>query len=87
MYINEQLECACLGVASHVSDLQTTSGVKDGLAQFWIDNLITRARDMQAAQPRRDHTDIQKELICWVRENEDKIMNPSLTLRGKTLRV
>ena len=38
--ITGQIWAACRGVAQTVSDLQTTTGVKDKTAQFWIDQVL-----------------------------------------------
>ncbi|OBZ68157.1 hypothetical protein A0H81_11959 [Grifola frondosa] len=45
--VKKQIYAAALGVASTVEAMQTESGVKDKLAEFWIQQLIARARDLQ----------------------------------------
>ncbi|KAI0365428.1 hypothetical protein BV20DRAFT_954196 [Pilatotrama ljubarskyi] len=45
--IEAQLRAAALGVASTVTHLQTASGVKDSLAEHWIQKLIVLAREKQ----------------------------------------
>ncbi|KAH9947866.1 hypothetical protein B0H21DRAFT_851701, partial [Amylocystis lapponica] len=45
--VTRQIETAALGVAKSVASLQTLSGVKDKLAEHWIQELISRAREMQ----------------------------------------
>ncbi|TFY66993.1 hypothetical protein EVJ58_g1912 [Rhodofomes roseus] len=45
--IKAQLLAACLGVQDAVDDMQTQSGVKDKIAQHWIEILIPRARALQ----------------------------------------
>ncbi|KAI0364661.1 hypothetical protein BV20DRAFT_955717, partial [Pilatotrama ljubarskyi] len=45
--IRAQFHAAALGVASTVSNLQTSSGVKDSLAEYWIQKLIVLAREKQ----------------------------------------
>lgn len=57
---------ATYGVASHVEDLQTLTGTKDKIAQYWIEILIPKAREMQAVIPRRKHKDISEELLTWL---------------------
>jgi len=80
--VKAQVRTACLGVAVTVERLQTETGVKDTYTQYWIDNLISRARDLKKAQPQRKPTEIQDELMVWVNENKTKIYNPFLTLEG-----
>lgn len=38
--LEKQVKLACSGVASHVKDSQTRTGVKDAYTQHWIDDLI-----------------------------------------------
>ncbi|CDO75374.1 hypothetical protein BN946_scf184767.g9 [Trametes cinnabarina] len=45
--IHAQLRAAALGVAKSVSDMQTLSGVKDPLAEYWIQKLISLAHEKQ----------------------------------------
>ncbi|KAI0665635.1 hypothetical protein C8Q78DRAFT_985916 [Trametes maxima] len=45
--IREQLFTACLGVQDGVDALQTKTGVKDKIAQYWIEQLIDKARSEQ----------------------------------------
>ncbi|KAI0364688.1 hypothetical protein BV20DRAFT_955723 [Pilatotrama ljubarskyi] len=45
--IREQLLAACLGVQEGVDQLQTKTGIKDKITQYWIDQLIPKARSMQ----------------------------------------
>ena len=48
--IKEQLFRACRGERGHVEELQTSTGVKDQIAQFWIEAVLSRA---QAEQKKR----------------------------------
>ena len=83
--VEKQVEIACLGVAQTVKDLQTKTGVKDAFTQYWIDQLIERARAIQKDQPERTAADIQAELMDWVAERQDKIYNPFLTMEGEPI--
>lgn len=69
-------------MASTVEKLQTDTGVKDAFTQYWIDNLISRARNLKKAHPQRRPVEIQEELMVWVNENKAVIYNPFLTLKG-----
>ncbi|KZT08876.1 uncharacterized protein LAESUDRAFT_735610 [Laetiporus sulphureus 93-53] len=46
----QQLHLVALGMASAVATRQTASGVKDKVAEHWIQTLITSARDQQQIQ-------------------------------------
>ncbi|KAL7280426.1 hypothetical protein ACG7TL_005354 [Trametes sanguinea] len=52
----KQLRQAGLGIAKAVSDMQTLSGVKDPLAEYWIQQLIARAREQQQIRIRNPAT-------------------------------
>jgi hypothetical protein len=45
--IINQLLTAALGVQGNVEELQTETGIKDKITQFWIGELLTRARALQ----------------------------------------
>lgn len=81
--IKSQVELACLGVAQNVQNAQTKSGVKDTYTQYWIDDLIGRARQLRKNRPERTATDIQQELLAWVHAHHSDIYNPFLTLAGE----
>ncbi|EMD40045.1 hypothetical protein CERSUDRAFT_45768 [Gelatoporia subvermispora B] len=42
--VKAQLDQAARGVAKSVQELQTQSGVKDRLAEYWVEQLLTRAQ-------------------------------------------
>ncbi|KAJ7221179.1 hypothetical protein C8J57DRAFT_1594096 [Mycena rebaudengoi] len=80
--LEKQVKLTCSGVIKHVKDSQTNTGVKDAFTQFWIDDIISRFKEMRKAEPDRSVQDIQKELIQWTLDNRDKIYSPFLTTAG-----
>ncbi|KAI9062110.1 hypothetical protein FKP32DRAFT_1726132, partial [Trametes sanguinea] len=78
--VKGQLAIACRGVEKHVKARQTLTGVKDMYTQSWIEDLIRRARDQKHRGQTGD--EVQRELLRWVDENEDIILNPCLQLPG-----
>lgn len=44
--VERQLKAAMLGVEATVTAMQTESGVKDAMAQYWIDRLLVRGREL-----------------------------------------
>lgn len=78
--MKEQLYLACRGKKTPVAALQTATGVKDPLAQFWIDGIINRTMKALETQPLDE---VEKSLRAWVDEHEHEIINSHLTLRGK----
>ncbi|KAF7367987.1 hypothetical protein MSAN_00864400 [Mycena sanguinolenta] len=80
--LEKQVHLACSGVAKHVTDSQTATGVKDIYTQFWIDQLISRFRNARKEQPNRSKQEIQEELIQWAIDNREKIYSPFLTMKG-----
>ena len=85
--VKSQVALSCLGIAQNVQNQQTKTGIKDGYTQFWIDDLIARARTLRKHHPGRTAIDIQTDLLTWVHENTDGIYNPFLTLDGEFLSV
>lgn len=81
--IKHQIELACLGIAQNVKIEQTKTGIKDAYTQYWIDDLIGRARKLRKDCPERTTTDIQNELLVWVYEHGSDIYNPFLILDGE----
>ncbi|KAJ7250963.1 hypothetical protein C8J57DRAFT_1437578 [Mycena rebaudengoi] len=71
--LERQVKLACSGVIKHVKDSQTRTGVKDTYTQFWIDQLISRFKEMKKNDPDRSVQDVQKELIQWTIDNREKI--------------
>ncbi|KAF7351461.1 hypothetical protein MSAN_01578200 [Mycena sanguinolenta] len=75
-----QIRLSTYGIASRVEALQTSTGTKDKIAQHWIDILIQKAREAQAASPSRDVDEISTELLIWLREQTNEPYNPLLDL-------
>lgn len=71
------------GVEKPISDMQTATGTKDKVAQYWIERLLTKSREMKRAQPDRSSESIADELKRWlILQPGDKI-NPLLSVAGK----
>ncbi len=83
--VEHQVESACLGIAQTVQNQQSGTGTKDAYTQFWIDDLIARARTLRHSHPERTAANIQAELLAWVRINRDGVYNAFLTLDGGCL--
>ncbi|KAJ7088921.1 hypothetical protein C8R44DRAFT_836011 [Mycena epipterygia] len=64
--LGDQVKLACSGVAQPVKDSQTRTGVKDMYTQYWIDELISRFKDIKKDDPARSNTNIQEELVQWL---------------------
>lgn len=63
-----------------IEALQTSTGVKDAFAQHWIEDLLTRHREMKGEG--LPLPEIQTKLEGWVKENGSRIYNAHLTTRG-----
>lgn len=77
------MNLACTGIAQHVTDQQTKTGVKDAYTEYWIKDLINRARKMKSANPERSNESIASELRQWVEDHRSEIYNPFLSHAGK----
>ncbi|KAJ7657132.1 hypothetical protein B0H17DRAFT_1263286 [Mycena rosella] len=80
--LEKQVKLGCSGVAKHVKDSQTETGVKDAYTQFWIDDWISRFKQMKKDEPNRPAEQIQAELVEWTIENREKNYGPFLTMKG-----
>ncbi|KAJ7750070.1 hypothetical protein DFH07DRAFT_869136 [Mycena maculata] len=80
--LHKQVELACLGVAQAVKDIQANTGVKDVYTTYWIEDLLRCSRELRKCGPNLDSADIVKELMDWVTENESKMYNPFLSMKG-----
>ncbi|KAF9468999.1 hypothetical protein BDZ94DRAFT_1357550 [Collybia nuda] len=54
--IKSQILAACLGVQDAIDVIQTATGVKDKTAQFWMEKLIIKARELQKERIRDSAT-------------------------------
>ncbi|KAJ7197752.1 hypothetical protein GGX14DRAFT_573901 [Mycena pura] len=88
--IKLQLQLACRGVQARVEENQTDTGVKDAYAQFWIQKILADAEARKVAARQHDPSklvrDIREEvshdLLQWVEEHFDDLVNPFLLLEG-----
>ncbi|KAI0309778.1 hypothetical protein OF83DRAFT_1179230 [Amylostereum chailletii] len=78
----QQVSKACTGIAAQVEERQTRTGVKDSYTQRWIVDLIARARNLKAERPDSTIEEIHGELMQWVGENQMKLFNPNLRIKG-----
>ncbi|KAJ7111881.1 hypothetical protein C8R44DRAFT_632476 [Mycena epipterygia] len=80
--LHKQIESACHGIEAAVKARQTDTGVKDAYTNYWIKDLLRRSHELKKGDPNLDSADIVKELMDWVKENESKIYNPFLSMKG-----
>jgi hypothetical protein len=83
--VEKQLDLATYGVAKSVSDLQTKTGVKDKIAQYWIEILIEKARDMATKNPTKPAAEISKELHEWLKSQTKRPYNALLDMPRELL--
>ncbi|KAJ7136616.1 hypothetical protein C8R44DRAFT_828518 [Mycena epipterygia] len=80
--LKKQVKLACSGVAQPIKNTQKDTGIKDTYTQHWIDHLLEQFKQKKQETPARSTTDIQKELIQWTLDNEEKIYSGFLTMKG-----
>lgn len=83
--IKRQIAQAMTGVASRVEDMQTASGTKDKIAQHWIEQLISKARETKSKHPGRSEAELVTEVNDWYKDQPGDKINPLLLLDGDTL--
>lgn len=81
--VAEQIELAMHGVAKSVEKRQTATGTKDKIAQYWIDILLDKARQMKSENRGRSSDDIADELRQWLNEQPGDKINPLLLVEGE----
>lgn len=78
----EQIRAATHGVKKVVADRQKDTGVKDKVAQYWIDILLQKCAEIRSKEPGRTIDDVSKELLAWLDEQPGDKINPLLDLAG-----
>lgn len=76
-----QLESATKGVAQTVKDLQKNSGVKDKIAQVFIDRIIDECRRTKKTIPHSQTADNQQGNLLPLHTTYSEKMNPLLSMR------
>jgi hypothetical protein len=80
--LDEQIQLSMLGVERPISLLQTATGTKDPIVQYWINILLLKAQQLKAASPDRSGQDIAMELHVWFDEQPGDKKNPLLSVLG-----
>ncbi|KAJ6608000.1 hypothetical protein B0H10DRAFT_1816685 [Mycena sp. CBHHK59/15] len=80
--LEDQIKLAMYGVEAPISRLQTATGVKDKVAQYWIDILLQKAREMKANSPGHTADSIAEELQAWLLKQPGDKVNPLLDISG-----
>ncbi|KAH8112205.1 hypothetical protein DFH11DRAFT_1545899 [Phellopilus nigrolimitatus] len=81
--IEAQLEAAMRGKTdSHISTLQTGTGIKDRMAQIWIDKLVARAKMIRSKSPLISEEELLVMQKKWLNEKTGSPYNPLLDLEG-----
>ncbi|TCD64244.1 hypothetical protein EIP91_004346, partial [Steccherinum ochraceum] len=82
--VKNQLHTAALGVAEAVTKLQRESGVKDKIAQHWIEILIPKARQLQHERIRHAETRDERLKVRALRGEARKEVEMEITLQIQT---
>ncbi|KAJ6615575.1 hypothetical protein B0H10DRAFT_2164804 [Mycena sp. CBHHK59/15] len=80
--LEDQIDLAMYGIEAPITRLQTATGVKDKVAQYWIDILLKKAREMKANNPGHSVESIKEELQGWLSEQPGDKVNPLLDISG-----
>ncbi|KAJ7794953.1 hypothetical protein B0H13DRAFT_2245509 [Mycena leptocephala] len=80
--LKNQVQLACASVAQPIKNTQKDTGVKDAYTQHWIEYLLAQFKQKKDEDPARTTADIEKELIQWTLDNEEKIYSGFLTVKG-----
>ncbi|KAJ6480443.1 hypothetical protein C8R45DRAFT_1054393 [Mycena sanguinolenta] len=80
--LEDQINLAMYGVEAPITRLQTATGVKDKVAQYWIDILLKKSREIKANSPGRTAESIKHELEIWLSQQPGDKVNPLLDISG-----
>ena len=78
--MEKELRLACSGIKSNVTKEQTATGIKDTYTQFWIEQLLSRARELKSLH--RSPKQIKDELSDWIDEKTATIRNEIFNMKG-----
>lgn len=81
--IREQLHRAAEGSLAPVTAMQTASGIKDRVAQRWIEKVITQAKELKQEHPELSVKEVQQRTIQWLDTQTDDPWSPLLCFAGK----
>jgi hypothetical protein len=73
------------GFAAPIEALQTATGTKDKIVQYWIDILIDKARQLKSDNSGHSRDDIAEELGQWFKDQPGDKINPLLLLDGAVI--
>ncbi|THU93011.1 hypothetical protein K435DRAFT_671003 [Dendrothele bispora CBS 962.96] len=80
--LEKQLNVAMTGVASHVKAIQTETGVKDKVTEYWIEVLLKRANQILRDNPSKSRQELSVELTEWLELQPGDKMSPLLSVAG-----
>lgn len=83
--LQRQLDLACFGIEKPITEMQTATGTKDKIAQYWIDILLQKSREIKSRDPNRSMDSIATEVKGWFENQPGDKMNPLLSIDGKSL--
>lgn len=80
--IEKQIAQAMLDIASKVEDMQMASGIKDKIAQHWIEQLIAKVHKIKSEHPGHSDDEVISEVNKWYKDQPREKINPLLFLDG-----
>jgi hypothetical protein len=70
------------GFITHVPQMQTDTGIKDAIANVWIELIIERVIKLKQERPNITPDEMETELRQWLDEQPGEKMNPLLSMAG-----
>ncbi|KAJ7144229.1 hypothetical protein C8R44DRAFT_916194, partial [Mycena epipterygia] len=80
--LQKQLQLAMRGDSKGVENLQRATGTKDKIAQYWIEQLIAKFRELKAEGRGRTVDALAADVLRWFSEQPGDKMNPLLDIAG-----
>ncbi|KAJ3545720.1 hypothetical protein NMY22_g2322 [Coprinellus aureogranulatus] len=79
--VKEQLRLASFGVAAPLERMQKAHGVKDKIAQHWMDIMLERSRALKVAEPLLSADEISARVLDWLHSQTKMPYNPLLEMK------
>jgi hypothetical protein len=65
-----------------IKEMQSAAGVKDRLAQHWLEHIFEKVAAAFKADPSRSHEDVADEVREWLHDQPGDKINPLLFFAG-----
>jgi hypothetical protein len=84
--VNKQLRLASYGVKSHVEEVRTADGVKDKIAQNWINIMLERSAALKISEPHLTADENSACVLAWLATKTTRPYSPILDMKCTSIK-